>query len=557
MKAFSLDEVLERVSTTKDWQHPCSLAGVSEQVNDFVRQFAMIDLRGSENSREVISIDRPRGCARVDDAIVRDFDFSDGSRVNLDYEADSYNCKLLFGTGSRSGCLELNPTDLVVVNADAIPEAVIGRLRVTISQQLTALRRLLVIADHRSMAPELIATFKALGATRDLRIPRLHERIEDIAYEIHFAAMEYKAGLDSFSADSVQLLCSHPWHGDVHELDTVVQKCLRLHQGDGLIDGWLVAEQLSQATFSLSHSRATSCDKLWSELVEKQTEANQLTTALMQLPFFVTTAATTPTPVGSDAPEFDFFRLVSWGYVCLFEQARSNLPSVERLMGGLGVNPGRIKSVREYVDRLRTFLQHSLQYNSDRDRATIEAAGDWFQLSIGRRLPSIKDYEKCSRKLLMQLHDAHDDLLQFLRKVNDDELRELTLRQWRHMRETSWPKNQFQQIVDNVLISQDRDDLNGRVVCERVLNQLQERLSATNDSQDRVAILTATTERLIAELFPEEIPVCGRDLIELGIPAGPKIGLILAKMREHFAQHRGSRESLLGDFHEVIRDAKS
>jgi DNA-binding NtrC family response regulator len=69
-----------------------------------------------------------------------------------------------------------------------------------------------------------------------VHLPALRDRREDIApLAMHFLrrhAARYRKPLGGFDAGAMQALLSHPWPGNIRELDHVVERAVLLASGD-------------------------------------------------------------------------------------------------------------------------------------------------------------------------------------------------------------------------------------------------------------------------------------------------------------------------------------
>src|SRR5437762_12414733 len=72
--------------------------------------------------------------------------------------------------------------------------------------------------------------------TIELQLPPLRDRREDIApLAMHFLrrhASRYRKPLAGFDAGAMQVLLSHPWPGNIRELDHAIERAVLLAQGD-------------------------------------------------------------------------------------------------------------------------------------------------------------------------------------------------------------------------------------------------------------------------------------------------------------------------------------
>ncbi|MCA9109914.1 MAG: hypothetical protein KDA52_08215 [Planctomycetaceae bacterium] len=151
----------------------------------------------------------------------------------------------------------------------------------------------------------------------------------------------------------------------------------------------------------------------------------------------------------------------------------------------------------------------------------------------------------CSHKLLLDCEKLFDDVLRFLRSVGKDEFRDVAIQQWKDGREKAWPKYKFDHIVEGTLRELGRTDLDYAVVCNQHLKEMQDILAATVIDEDRLASIKNFIEQRICEKYPLPLPIRGKDLIDLGIPPGPRFGEILGVIREKVAAGESRREVLL------------
>lgn len=551
-------EIQSHLDERDDWCHLDELAGTSPEICDFVASISDVPAQFAPDVIEVIWVDRPCGLERVDSFLVRQLGFGNALRFDLCPGAPSFNAEVLFGSSRREGCFDSGTNELVLVDLAFIDSAAVARLnRIIATLPAFGLQRLCIVTEMNEIASAFEDRLTEVARVRKFRMPRLSERSVDIPYEVHLAARHVGSGLDQFSICGLTALCSNGLAGDVAELDHIVQHLVRRNAQDVVLDETLVRKQVADSQVKFRAAEYPPCDVLWAELRAKRDQIDQLCTALIQTPFFVSdSAVVSQSPVGSPSPEFDFFRLVSWAYVTLQEQAKPNLDAVLRLMTGLKVSPSPIVEVRLQVGRLRTYLQHSLQYGSESDQATMQVVFSWFEKAIGKRQPQRQDFEACSRSLLFQQIQVFDQILKFLDRLNRDTLRELPIRQWLAYRETTWPKHSFQVIVNEALRNLDRSDLDEIIVCEAILAELQERLRATKQTENREHILVSRSEILIQERYPVTPPINGSDLIDLGVLPGRELGELLKEIRDRFEETQATKEELLSEFAEVISNAK-
>jgi phage shock protein A/cell division septum initiation protein DivIVA len=177
-------------------------------------------------------------------------------------------------------------------------------------------------------------------------------------------------------------------------------------------------------------------------------------------------------PVGCVWPELTFLRLVSWAYVKFIEAAEPNLRCIMKLFHGVQLDADRVEEIRGTIVSLRTFAQHHLQFSSQHDQGTIERACSWFERHIARRQPEVEDLERCVHCLLHDITVMLEVIAMFFHRVERDDFRDVIIQQWRHMRETQGERHRFEAIVAEVIQTIGREELDARVITDRLLQQI-------------------------------------------------------------------------------------
>lgn len=548
MNQDQLNELFETLSDSSEWIHQESFAGVSQELKQFTAQAVAISKEAVSDQRSrIIYCERLGNCGRIDEALVDILGFHGSRIVKLEAGADAHNLCEIFGMGARPSLLESTDEQVAIFGFEFLLPYQVSRF-----YEQTAIwfrhrfKKLLIVSNCNHEFEEKTPKIDGALISKSIIFPPLASRKIDIPFVIQDAARRCNGGLELVSLDGANMLISHSWHGDIEEIDRVV-RALFSSSGEGLIEERDVKDCLSRTRPPLTR-RGLPIDylKLWQQVQHLKSEIDRLTTSLTGFSFFAfQSAATTKSPLESDWPELNFLRLVSWAYVTVIENAEPNLRIVAKLFAGQNLKADRVFEMRDSVGCLRTLLQHSLQYGEERDQDTIAKTAAWFEGAIGKPQPRQSDFENCIRHLLNEVEDLFKRLLHFLNRLNDDELRRISIAQWIDHKETEWPKHKFAKIVEAAIQNLGRQDLNVNVVCDKLLDSLRSRLKVTSENEDRQAILLCLAESEVDEKFPMTLPVSGSDIISLGVPKGPLVSEIRKAVQLKFESGITEKSKLL------------
>ena len=87
-------------------------------------------------------------------------------------------------------------------------------------------------------------------------------------------------------------------------------------------------------------------------------------------------------------PELAFFQVATWLYRFYYETGRVSLQFLIQRLSAYGLeHEGKHRRHYEEAQRLRTYLQHNLNLDSQRDLETQRRCEDWFSESCGSVIP--------------------------------------------------------------------------------------------------------------------------------------------------------------------------
>jgi hypothetical protein len=290
-----------------------------------------------------------------------------------------------------------------------------------------------------------------------------------------------------------------------------------------------------------------SADNLLLRVLTARDNANRLAVGLNGIPPGLFGEMSLSLPSFSP-PELGFIRAVSWLYVLYYEAGRVG---TRFLANKIEVySPLGLVALDGHVDRvgkLRTYLQHNLDFRQTHDRSVQATCEDWIASVCGSRVPATQaQWRKCVKALLHEAIEFLDALLGVLRSIESDESREAIVDDWKVHIERYHPAHKFDELIVVVSREMGRDALDAVAFRKRFYDKWTSelRLLSPGYAFDREArkliesALLTTTERLL--------PITGEDIMAyFQIAPGRKVGELLAIARKLYDTEACSATDLL------------
>ena len=535
MEKSEFNDLIDQLKVSDDWLHFDCLAGVSESVREFAH--AIEDLTPSCD--RWVLVERASRCHRVDEGLLEKLGFKDALKATLHRHSPMANSSLLFGNGCNPGAFE-EKKDVVLVGLECLDESHVDRLLATMKAwRKMCPKRVLVLTEPCENAKRFLTESEV--PTDIVALLPVVDRKQDLPYIMHHFAQDFGTGIEHFDIECVRLLLKHPWLGDLREMERRIRSICDVTTSDQFVASETVLDELAK---SPNHFEATTpTTKLEQQLNDRLREIQTLTTSLLGQPFFQQSVETGS--VRSQSAEVGFLRRVSWAYQVFFETGKANFSCVERHFEAQRLEFSQLKQMMDDVRCLRTYLQHSLAYDSERDQDTLERVASWFNESVGRRYPREEDFETCSNRLISDMLDALAILERFLNRLNDDEYRATVLRQWRKQLERTLPKHEIDTLIGSVLEDLGRNDLEATIVSNKLLKPIRDYLELLADGVNQEEALREFVERKVIIDFPEALPVSGKDLIAEGYKPGPEIGRLIKALTTRHKETGESKTELI------------
>lgn len=544
MNQPELDKFIDELKVSSDFLQLGAFAGNSQCLRRFCEEVE----KTSATASKVILVDRPFQIEILDRSIVESLAPNNPRKLMLHSGSDCFNSQKLFGAEAPN--IFESGESLIIIGLENIDKSIAERFcRYWLAWHTN--ERNLIILGKPSVALTCVKTELASLAPIILHLPRLKDRENDILFCIQHVASRHAGGLDNFSIEAINVLTGLDLNEDQNDLEYLIEY---LYRKRDLSNAVFSADHVEQAIKQLPLRRNAhllslarhDVVELWQSVKRKLTEIDSRSTSLTSQPFFSSNSVNDHVvPLSSHAPELQFLQLISWAYKTLFERSAVNLKAIAKHFNAYHLDEKTFKKSISLFGNLRTYCQHSLEYLSPHDQNTLESTHSWFQDAIGRRHPEEEDFERCSKVILMQVDTILETTLTFLKHLQDDEFGEAILSQWKHFRETKWPKHRFVEITAAVIASQERNDLKPEVVADQLLGKLQKRLSATNSDDDQERVVIGLIEKALCDQYKRPMPITGRDVIALGVEPGELVSQVVCELQRRFEKDNLSREQLL------------
>ena len=251
-----------------------------------------------------------------------------------------------------------------------------------------------------------------------------------------------------------------------------------------------------------------------------------------------------------DPAELGFIRAVTWFYGFYQEAGRISLPFLLERGNSYGLDEtGSGNSHVNNIKLLRTYLQHNLNLQTERDSRLQAECEAWFYQTCGSRIPGNDDeWSRCLMALLKDAIGFLQRMISIVREIEKDEAQDMILDQWAFELRNFRHKHEFETVVAVVAWDLGHEFLDVRAICNRYYDKWSKQLRlkvGPYDFEDEARRLIEHTLITDAEL---PLPVSGSDIMtRFGLPPGPKIQALLKTAKSIYEVNPCSRETLLDE----------
>lgn len=253
--------------------------------------------------------------------------------------------------------------------------------------------------------------------------------------------------------------------------------------------------------------------------------------------------------------ELGFLRAVSWFYVLYFETGRPSIKFLSERFRTYGHDrQGDMAGHPELIDQMRTYMQHDLHIEVERNLARKRACENWFRQKCGTAVP---EGEEQWYNCLMHFLDVNRLFLRLiydcLRSIEQDEARDQVLDDWDFRVRRYHEPHQFDAIVEEVATDLGRLNLDVVNFRKRHYQRWNKELQLLNGDYDFRREATRLIELTLISETSDRLPLTAKDVMnELHVPPGPRVGACLRRALAFYESEKCDRGELLSRLQSLL-----
>src|SRR3989339_1248224 len=287
--------------------------------------------------------------------------------------------------------------------------------------------------------------------------------------------------------------------------------------------------------------------ELMFDMLKGVDELNRVSSRLLSQEYGVFLTVSLETPNLSPS-ELGFIRVTTWLYVHYYEAGKVGLDFLESKVDAYSlIADDYCRTHRKLIGLMRTFLQHNLDLQKQRDRVIQDACEEWLDKGCRTKVPSTEaHWAACLIALLKDSIKYLEVLCKAVRQVEADESREEICRQWKSRAEKHLPPHRFDELVAMAAIDMGRESIDPCKFRKQYYDKWSRELALLSEHQDVEREARRLIEHSILTNSTPTLPITGMDIIsELAIEPGTMVGQLLEKAQRIYSVDICSREALL------------
>ncbi|WP_336852889.1 hypothetical protein [Pseudescherichia vulneris] len=217
----------------------------------------------------------------------------------------------------------------------------------------------------------------------------------------------------------------------------------------------------------------------------------------------------TVSPPTGDSDELSFIRLVSWGYVLVFEAGRGSfgflkkLPPLDNYQG----------KMLPHLHALRTWASHNLEFEKTRDVKTVQTATSWLIEKCQTGSPSKPEHwKKCIDAMGADLKKLLEDSLAACDCFEQSEDREGLISSFQQSLHRNWDAYLFDKYVENALQTFGYTGISAQQLRVSNLDAWRKIVSSSLDDEEINRNLTIRIENDVLKLMANSFPITSTEL---------------------------------------------
>ena len=251
------------------------------------------------------------------------------------------------------------------------------------------------------------------------------------------------------------------------------------------------------------------------ELISLKEEINQLAQSLINNQEAVFDELSLSIPKLTPA-ELGLLRTVSWLYVLYNEVGKVNVGFLVDKLSAYGIDPDEKHAMHfRTVRYLRTFFQHHLNLNENRDANIREACQHWFDEQCRTALPREEaQWKDCLIALLNEAVSFLRTLELCIDQIKDDESSAEIVREWEFRRNRYHPPFEFDKLIEEVAADMGRENIDATRLRNHFYDEWVKELELRQGNYDfKVEARKLIEHALLSETTPV-LPITGYDIMK-------------------------------------------
>jgi len=247
-------------------------------------------------------------------------------------------------------------------------------------------------------------------------------------------------------------------------------------------------------------------------------------------------------------PELGFLQTVSWLYALYYEVAKVDSVFLCAKFDVYQLDGNRAgRDHRTRVGRLRTYLQHNLDFTREHDRETRQECESWFHTACGTRIPHAdSDWHACLARLLGEAVAFLELLADAVRCVERDASHEQIREDWLRRINRQHGPEEFDALISIAANDMGRDGIDIVSLRRRFYEKWVAALRLLAYDYDFEKEARRLIEHAILNEATPGLTITGDDVIKaFGIEPGPEVGRLLERAKHLYEQSPMAAEDLI------------
>ena len=253
-------------------------------------------------------------------------------------------------------------------------------------------------------------------------------------------------------------------------------------------------------------------------------------------------------PPRTAPPELAFHQAMTWLYGLYHEAGRITFGFLIEKFAAYGLDEHRVHSIHyDDVRKLRTYLQHNLNLESQHDLVLLRACEHWFKAHCGSTfLRDDGEWLDCLVSVLKDCRAFLETSISCARDIESEAYPDGIVGQWMVSLERYHPPHQFQQVVKIAIHDIGQDWLDAAQITERYYDKWSRDLKVLSEGHDFEGAARKLVEQTILNERDPPLPITGEDVMKaFDIGPGKEVGRLMKLAQRIYYESPSEPEVLL------------